>query len=324
MKKNKPYKYNSKSRLTRNSQSFPFKVNTIKKDVKTNLENTLTKLHIIEDVTPEEEESLDNSFLGGRGDNKKKKKVKEINEVDSEKRLERVTFFKKMFLTASAVCAAILILLFVSKFVGQKLSHFYYSTKSRIVVLDKKSSNAIDDNYLFVGDFHTRRYSFEKFGLDYHYVNNGNSTYNTSQLLNNMKDMVYDYNPSVVFIELGLLDLNSGMSDKDIIKNYGQIIDLIQKNRPNAVIFIESVYPINKNIESFNSSIISGNITNDNIISLNKKLKSLAKEKKVEYLDIYSVISSNNELNRDYTDDGVTLNNKGYKVINKEIIKLLG
>ena len=68
------YKYNSKSRLTQNSQSFPFKVNTIKKDVKTNLENTLTKLRIIEDVTPEEEEKLDNSFLGGRNEKKGKKK----------------------------------------------------------------------------------------------------------------------------------------------------------------------------------------------------------------------------------------------------------
>ena len=30
-KKNRPYKYNAKSRLTPNSQSFPFKVNSIKK-----------------------------------------------------------------------------------------------------------------------------------------------------------------------------------------------------------------------------------------------------------------------------------------------------
>ena len=75
MKKKKPYKYNSKSRLTPNSQSFPFKVNTIKNDVKTNLENTLTKLRIIEEPV-EEKESLDDSFLEGRFDKKEEKKRK--------------------------------------------------------------------------------------------------------------------------------------------------------------------------------------------------------------------------------------------------------
>ena len=75
MKKKKPYKYNSKSRLTQDSQSFPFKVNTIKNDVKTNLENTLTKLHIVEEPTLEKE-TLDNSFLEGRSDKKDEKKNK--------------------------------------------------------------------------------------------------------------------------------------------------------------------------------------------------------------------------------------------------------
>ena len=322
MKKNRPYKYNSKSRLTQNSQSFPFKVNTIKKDVKTNLENTLTKLRIIEDVTPEEEEKLDNSFLGGR--NEKKGKKKETRLVDEEKKLERVASLKKLFLTISGVCCAILFLLLASKFVGQKVSSLYHSARNRIVVLDKKNSNVIDDNYLFVGDFHTRNYDFKKYNLDYHYVNNGNTTYTTGQLLNNMKDMVYDYNPSIIFLELGILDLNSGMSEDEIIKNYSKIIDLIHNNRPNAVIFIESVYPINRDVDKFNNRVISSNINNEDITSFNKRLKNLAKDKKVEYIDMYSVISSKNELNSDYTDDGVTLNSKGYKELNKEIVKLLG
>ena len=63
MGKKKPYKYNSKSRLTADSQSFPFKVNHFKNDVKTNLENTLTKLKIIEEPTTPEEKILDNSFM---------------------------------------------------------------------------------------------------------------------------------------------------------------------------------------------------------------------------------------------------------------------
>ena len=56
MKKKKPYKYNSKSRLTPNANSFPFKVNNMKNDAIKNLENTLTKFRIIEEPIEEKEE----------------------------------------------------------------------------------------------------------------------------------------------------------------------------------------------------------------------------------------------------------------------------
>ena len=99
MKKNRPYKYNSKSRLTPNSQSFPFKVNSIKNDVVTNLENTLTKLRIIEEV-PEETELLDDGFLEGRYDRKEEKKKK--RQANKEKVLSKLDFVRKLVLSISA------------------------------------------------------------------------------------------------------------------------------------------------------------------------------------------------------------------------------
>lgn len=342
MKKKKPYKYNSKSRLTPNSQSFPFKVNTIKKDVKTNLENTLTKLRIIEDE-PEKKEVLDNSFLEGRVEqkveNKKKEKERKKKEKEErrkakqekvrerfsfdEKTLEKISFLKKTFLTISFVCLVLVAFLYSLHFVYEKVSTIYQTNKTQIKITDKLNSNLVDINYLFVGDFHTSGFSFDEYDLDYHYVNQGSGTLTTSEILDQMKMRIYDYNPSVIFLEIGLVDLSQGDSLEEIRKNYGRIIDLIHSNRPNAVIVVEALYPVNPEIDSFSDTIMN-HVTNRDIQMMNDSLRSLAIEKDVQYFDTYTLFSKNQVLNPQFTEDGVHLNKEGYQLLYKEIMNLVG
>ena len=142
----------------------------------------------------------------------------------------------------------------------------------------------------------------------------------TGSLLDQMKVNVYNYNPSIVFIELGSVDLKNDESLKKIRDNYGLIIDSIKMNRPNAVIVIEAVYPINRNY----TKALNYDFTNDDINSLNDSLRSLAIEKNVQYFDAYSLLSKNNELNSLYTNDGVHLNDRGYSVLYDNIIKIIG
>ena len=328
MGKKKPYKYNSKSRLTADSQSFPFKVNHLKNDLKENLENTLTKLRIIEEPQ-EEKKQLDNTFLEGRTDTKdlkkKKQKKKETEKekvVETEEVLSKISFVRKILLTISGVCACILIIFYLTSVVFPKISYLFHVAQNRVVVVDRKASNVIDDNYLFVGGFHTNRFNFQEYGWDYHYVNVSRNDLTTHMLLDNMKGMVYDYNPSVVFLELGIVDLDSGVSEEEFLENYRKIIDSIQSNRPNAIIFIESIYPMNPKM---NSSVeFNSHISNEMIASVNYDLKKLAKEKNVRYFDTYSVLSRKNELDEKYTEDGVLLNRTGYQALFQEINKVVG
>ena len=322
MKKNRPYKYNSKSRLTPNSQSFPFKVNSVKKDVVTNLENTLTKLRIIEDPS-EKKGSLDDGFLEGRVEKKaeKKQKQKEKNSLArKEKIISIVSMLRKFVLSVSAVGAILFVVMIGFHFVSKQLS-VYHSTKNRVVMKDKKVSPSVDDSYVFVGDFHTNQFSFDHFGWDYHYVKTGSSHLTTTDLLNNMKTMIYDYNPSVVFIEVGLIDLEQSVSEEQYIDNYGKILDLISMNRPRANIVVESIYPINSQL---NDDYFDRNISNEEIERYNRLLKILTTEKKVHYLDVFSPLTQNGELNSQYTDDGVSLNDRGYQVVQKEIKSVVG
>lgn len=311
-KKNRPYKYNSKSRLTPNSQSFPFKVNSVKKDVVTNLENTLTKLRIIDDSS-EKKKPLDDGFLEGRVERKEEKKNKRKKEVSlarKEKFISVISVLRKLVLSVSAIGAIAFVAMIGFHFVSRQIS-LHHSTKNRIALKENKISSHMDDSYVFVGDFHTSQFSFESYGWDYHYVKVGSKDLTTTDLLNHMKDMIYDYNPSVVFLEVGLIDLEQDVPEEQFIQNYGKIIDLISTNRPNATIVVESIYPTSQEL-------------NDEVEKYNRSLKSLANEKQVHYLDMYSKLIQDGSLNNQYTDDGVTLNDKGYQVVQKEIINVVG
>ena len=59
-----------------------------------------------------------------------------------------------------------------------------------------------------------------------------------------------------------------------------------------------------------------GKRTNEDILSLNKKIKSLAKKEKVNYINVYDkLLDEEGSLNLDYTTDGLHINDTGYDVI---------
>lgn len=284
-KSNRPYKYNSKSRLTSTS-SFPFSSSSVKKlnESKKNLENTLTKFRIDDDFS-QNKEILDNTFLEGRVDKGRKKDARGI-----------ISFWKKVCLAISIICAVVLIVLVSVNTVSRLLVN-NGKNKETIIKNDK-----IDDNYLFVGDYNTMDFPFNDYGLDYHYVKSGRRDLTTADLLNNMKTLIYDYNPSVVFLEVGNVDVREGVNSNDIVNNYIEIVKLIKSNRPNAIICIESLY--------FNDEY--------DVSLINDKIKELCNDKDVYYIDVYSILKFN-----DYNDD-YSLNSEGYQKLYERIKSILG
>ena len=311
-KNNKPYKYSSRDRLT-NTSSFPFKVSDVK-ETKKNLENTLTKLRIIEEV-PKEEETLDNSFLEGRFDNKDKKKSAEKKHKNSSDKMKMISFFRQLFLSVSGVCAVLLIVLCISNFMIHNYSDWFSSQKETVEVSHKNSAKPIDDNYLFVGDFHTSELPFQEYGFDYHYVNVGERSFTTNDLLGNMKKKIYNYNPSIIFLEVGMIDIEKNVSKEVFLDHYTRILNLIQMNRPYAEVYVESIYPINRDVKRNSERLLGDKVNNSKINDYNVSLKELCKEKGVHYLDFNAVLSKDNQLNSLYTDDGIYLNQEGYKEV---------
>lgn len=197
--------------------------------------------------------------------------------------------------------------------------------KSREKVITKTvEKKVVADNYLFLGDSITDFYDLDKYYEDLPVVNSGINGNRTTDILNDMKDRVYRYNPSKVFLLIGTNDIIDGKGNDEIIDNIKKIIELIKKNRPYAEIYLESIYPVNKTDNDKISLSMVSSRDNDQIIEINKKLKKYCNEKKITYIDLYSkLVDDEGNLKLDYTKEGLHLSDDGYKVVTEEISKYI-
>lgn len=195
------------------------------------------------------------------------------------------------------------------------LYHFITFDHNKVII-KKEEPKIINENYVFFGDSLTHRYDLKKYFEGLPIVNSGVDGYKTTDLLDHMDDMLYEYNPSKVFILIGTNDIQIDTSTKDIVNNIKKIVEGIEENREHAKIYIESLYPVQ-------SDLIKDR-PNSKIREINDKLKKYCQEKNITYIDLYSVLAEdNNDLKREYSDDGLHMNKKSYEVITKELKKYI-
>lgn len=301
--------YSTPKRTTRNK-----KIDNKKLDVTTRIR--------VDEIRLNDSDSLDTSFLEGRVERQSRNNTKKVAEKilkDNSDRIRKLKVIKRLFFTIALVMCIILLIILLVNFV--KEIDFSKNNKTSNNVVQKTEEKEIDNNFLFVGDFGTEEFNFDNYDLDYHYVKKTDKKLTTEKLNNDLNNYIYKYNPSIVFLQVGIIDLDEDKSIDEIIDNYGKIIDSIKENRSYAEIYIESLYPINRDIEDFDHEIIKSDIDNDDIKKLNSRLKTLAEEKKVKYIDLFSALENKGKLDEIYTDNGYLLNDDGYKQVYKYIIK---
>ena len=310
MAKNNSKPYNDKKN-TKNSK------NSSKKK---NIENT-TKIRIDRERL-NDSESLDTSFLEGRFSKKvpSSKEKRDLLISEKSKKIQKVELLKKLFYSLSIFC--ILVLGIMAFFANNPITLFHKKERLEEPIAIQKADDTLDRNYLFVGDYHTDEFDFSLYHYDYHYVKVSSDDMTASVVSNQLRDFIYQYNPSIVFLQLGMNDLQKGESFETILKSFHKIVDGIQANRPYATIYVESLYPINPSNPYYNDGVF-GDLDNSDIQQFNEELKELCEEQKIEYLDIFQELVENGALKDSYTDDGILLNDNGYrrlvKVINRVI-----
>lgn len=220
----------------------------------------------------------------------------------------------------------IVILLIISLLYSFFITYKVLTVKPKIKTVTKTvEKKIVDDNIVFLGDSITYRYDLEKYFDGYKVVNSGKNGDKTTDILDNMKKRVYDYNPSKVFILIGTNDLGlNGHNVDDIYNNIKEIVSNIKENRPLAEIYIESIYPTGDlNDDNVNYDALKYR-DSDDVKELNDKLKEYCKDEKLTYIDLYDkLIDDEEHLNSDYTSDGLHINDDAYEIITNELIKYL-
>jgi lysophospholipase L1-like esterase len=112
--------------------------------------------------------------------------------------------------------------------------------------------------------------------------------------------------PAKIFIMIGGNDFVIGRSVDTIEDNYRKIIRRIRAESPGTLIYIQSNLPTVHRLLP---------LPREYIVGLNRRLKSIADNRNIFFLDIYSrVVDKNGDLDAAYTIDGAHLNGRGYLI----------
>lgn len=178
------------------------------------------------------------------------------------------------------------------------------------------------ENIVFVGDSIFDWYPTDKIFSDLPIVNSGLCGNKTTDILNDMENRIYKYNPTKVFIQIGTNDIEFEDSDElneEVAQNIIKIAEGVKKNRKKSKIYIISIYPVNNNLPGANDRHI------DEIKTINQKVKEYcAKTDGVEYIDAFSQLTNDEEmLDEEYTDDGLHPNGLGYAKLTEILMKYI-
>ncbi len=181
----------------------------------------------------------------------------------------------------------------------------YYVEKQ---TLFNNLSSSKNDIY-FLGDSLTDGGEWSELLSNNNIKNRGINGDSTTGVLNRLNQIVKN-KPQKIFIMIGINDLLANIEPNIVLDNYQKIIQTIKINSPNTKIYIESILPINFEIDKTKRPI-----TNQNISDLNNKLKDLSNNSNIFYIDLYSkFLDSSNQLDKQYTLDGIHLNGQGYLI----------
>ncbi len=156
---------------------------------------------------------------------------------------------------------------------------------------------------LFIGDSLIEFFDWERRFPDHIVYNRGIAGETVGGLLSRLHGVVNSSEqPDGIFIMTGINNL--AMGDGDFVSPYTRVLEKIREVSPQSRIYMHSLLPV-----------LFPMISNDEIIKVNDKLKRIAEEKGVEYINIHATFldSKKRPIAAYLLDDGVHVSDEGYK-----------
>ena len=185
----------------------------------------------------------------------------------------------------------------------------------------------MNPNIVMLGDSITDFYDLDKYyGSDTLIVNSGIGGNRAHDIINDIRNRVYAYNPSKVFLLIGVNDiLYDDATPEQVVSQIDEIVIEIKAKLPNAKIYIESIYPVNNEWkDNYDDRVKDEKIVNSTIVMTNDQIEEYCEFNNIEYINLYSnLLDENGVLDHNYSDDGLHPNENGYKVITKILKKYM-
>ena len=154
------------------------------------------------------------------------------------------------------------------------------------------------------------------------WLNQGISGETSKGLLNRLA--LFDKTePEMIFVMIGINDLIRGITDETILANQELIIRYLRRIHPRSKIVLQSILPHSAERITWEGRDRLLPIPNRRIRELNERLRAIAKEENVIFLDLYPLFAdADGNLKTELSTDGLHLNPQGYLVWRNALLVL--
>lgn len=169
---------------------------------------------------------------------------------------------------------------------------------------------------VFLGDSLTNRGDWQRLSGKLSIANRGIDG-DTIAGLEVRLDQVAAMRPRALFLLIGVNDLSTRWRP-DVYKDYAALLDDLKEQLPDTQIYVQSLLPTRDDMRVI--------MDNSVIVLVNNKIRAMAEERGMAYIDIFSGLldPAENRLKREYTMDGLHLTPAGYAVWEQALAPYLG
>lgn len=167
------------------------------------------------------------------------------------------------------------------------------------------------DDIVFLGNSITDGGEFaELFGMD-NVKNRGISSDVVGGVEKRLGQVVSGH-PKKIFLLIGINDVSHGLSAERIAAECERLVCRIRTESPETRLYVQSVMPVNNDFLRYKNLLGREGV----IPELNERLAGISEKHGAVYIDLWPVLAdpATGKLRREFTNDGLHLTGKGYKV----------
>lgn len=168
------------------------------------------------------------------------------------------------------------------------------------------------DKIMFLGNSITQFGDWKNLLSDSTIINRGIAGDITYGVLHRLEDVIA-YQPSKLFIKIGINDIAKNIPEDVISKNIFAIVQKVKQGSPNSQIYVHSILPVNDSVKTEYPHVYN---KNENVRNVNRQLMRKAKQVGFVFIDLNKAFSDKQgKLDVRYADkDGLHLNPAGYRL----------
>lgn len=176
------------------------------------------------------------------------------------------------------------------------------------------------------GDSLTGYFPMEKLeDIDAEIINSGVAGDTIAEMGARLSYDVFPYKPDIIIVQGGANDFLMSLypGAKPLAERLIRLALRIRKQLPQTKIYIESMYPAYTKRIGLMPSWAEGK-SNEEIEKINAEIQRLCKEYDFAYVDVFhKLIGEDGQLSREYTVDGIHLQENAYDLVSLMIHQLL-